>query len=134
MRPGPSAVHDRKHGASAGLCFLEHRRYGTASGFCLPQHCVARMSPHPDGRDQTASIQEQLEQAVRDLWSMLHDSGHDYVVFMDHRRLQTRIERGEDDLYRVSWEPENHSADWIEHGSAFEDPREAVFHGYQGPH
>lgn len=79
----------------------------------------------------TGSVQEQLERAVRDLWSMVQDSGEDYVVFMDRRRLGTRVERAEGE-YRVSWEQEDGS--WTEYGRTFENPREAAFHGYQGPH
>jgi len=84
--------------------------------------------------EETGSIQEQLERAVRDLWSMLEDSGPEYVVFTDRRRLHTRVEHGMDGMYHVSWEPNDDSGVWIEHADAFDQPREAAFHGYQGPH
>jgi len=76
---------------------------------------------------------EKLKGAVRDLWAMMLDSGQDFVVFMDHRRLRTRVERRPDDLYYVSWE-EHEDGPWIDYYRAFEDPREAAFHGFQGPH
>jgi hypothetical protein len=63
---------------------------------------------------------------------MVQESGQSHVVFLDHRRLQTRVEREDDGGYRVSWETED--GRWIEHERVFENPREAAFHGYQGPH
>jgi hypothetical protein len=82
--------------------------------------------------DIPETTQAQLERAVRDLWSMVQDSGQDYVVFMDRRRLSTRVERTERDRYRVSWEGDDGT--WLEHERDFENPREAAFHAYQGPH
>lgn len=76
----------------------------------------------------------QLERAVRDLWTMLHESGDDYVVFTDRRRLLTRVRRLSNQRYQVSWQPENESETWIVYAREFDDPREAAFHGYQGPH
>ena len=81
--------------------------------------------------DTPSSVREQLERAVRDLWSMVQDAGDDYVQFMDRRRMGTRVERV-DESYRVSWEQEDGS--WTTYERTFENPREAAFHGYQGPH
>lgn len=78
-------------------------------------------------------LQDQLVRAARDLWSAMVESGEDYVVFTDRRRLSTRIERVESGKFRVSWEPED-GEDWIVYGREFENPREAAFHGFQGPH
>lgn len=83
-----------------------------------------------DSQDQP--IREQLERAVRDLWTMLAESGEDYVVFMDRRRMNTRVQREVNGRYRVSWEDED--GVWIEYERDFENLREAAFHGYQGPH
>ncbi|HZU12592.1 MAG TPA: hypothetical protein VFB58_07105 [Chloroflexota bacterium] len=77
------------------------------------------------------TVQQRLEGAVRDLWAMLQESGPDYVVFMDRRRMHTRVER-RDDLYVVGWETEDGT--WVEYDRPFENPREAALHGYQGPH
>jgi hypothetical protein len=78
-------------------------------------------------------IQDQLARAARDLWSSVLESGEDYVIFMDHRRLSTRVQRTESGTFRVSWEPEV-GDDWLVYGQEFENPREAAFHGFQGPH
>lgn len=79
------------------------------------------------------SIQEQLVRAVRDLWSMVQDSGEEYVVFLDHRGLSARVEHGQDGLFRLSWETEEGS--WVSgEDQTFENLREAAFHAYQGPH
>lgn len=86
----------------------------------------------PDETDGEGAVREQLERAVRDLWSMLQDSGDDYVVFMDRRRLSTRVDRTRDGTYRLSWEDETGS--WVEGEREYENPREAAFHAYQGPH
>jgi hypothetical protein len=80
-----------------------------------------------------ASLQDQLVRAARDLWSSVLESGEDYVVFMDHRRLSTRVEKTVAGTFRVSWEDEN-DGEWIVHEREFENPREAAFHGFQGPH
>jgi len=78
------------------------------------------------------TIQDQLQKAVRDLWTMSVESGEDFIVFMDRRRLNTRVARHPDGMYRVSWEQEDGS--WVKYDREFENPREAAFHGYQGPH
>lgn len=77
-------------------------------------------------------VSEQLTRAVRDLWSMVQESGETYIVFMDRRRMGTRVEEAEPGRYRVSWECEDGS--WVAHDRLFDDLREAAFHGYQGPH
>ena len=77
-------------------------------------------------------VRDQLERAARDLWSMVVELGDDYAVFMDRRHLSTRVQRTPDGEYRVSWEQEDGS--WTDHAGAFENLREAAFHGYQGPH
>lgn len=82
--------------------------------------------------DHEGSMQEQLERAARDLWSMIVESGEDFIVFMDRRRLNTRVALRSDGMYGVSWELEDGS--WIDHTGEFQSPREAAFHGYQGPH
>ena len=78
------------------------------------------------------SVQEQLVRAARDLWSTVVESGEDYIVFMDRRRGNTRIARKPNGMYGVSWELKDGS--WVNHEREFENPREAAFHGYQGPH
>ena len=78
------------------------------------------------------SAREQLEKAVRDLWAMPQEAGDRYVVFLDRRRLRTRVEQDEDGQFRVSWETED--GQWLSHEQCFENPREAAFHAYQGPH
>ncbi len=88
---------------------------------------------HPRGNDPTSSLSDQLQRAASDLWTMTFEVGKDYVVFMDHRRLQTRVESGGDDMYHVSWEPED-EGQWIQHVRTFTDLREAAFHAFQGPH
>lgn len=84
------------------------------------------------GDEESVSLRDQLEHAVRDLWSMVSDVGEDYVVFMDRRRLETRVERQADGLFHVQWETD--SGEWVSYERAFENPREAAFHGFQGPH
>lgn len=78
-------------------------------------------------------IAHQLVRAARDLWSSVLESGDDYIVFMDHRRLSTRVQRTDRGTYEVSWEGED-GADWTRYEREFEDLREAAFHGFQGPH
>jgi hypothetical protein len=80
-----------------------------------------------------SSVQDQLVRAARDLWSSVIDSGDDYVIFMDHRRLSTRVQKTETGMFQVSWEPEAGES-WILHEHEFDNPREAAFHGFQGPH
>lgn len=84
----------------------------------------------PDYSD--LSVREQLVRAARDLWSQVHESGDDYVVFTDHRGLPTRIERRPDGAYYVLWENEDET--WQTYPRTFENLREAAFHGFQGPH
>jgi hypothetical protein len=69
---------------------------------------------------------------VKDLWTMLVDSGEDFVVLMDRRRLNARVQRTPDSLYSVFWEDED--GQWQQFDGEFDNPREAVFHAYQGPH
>lgn len=78
------------------------------------------------------TVRDQLERAVHDLWSSLIEVGETYVVFMDRRRLSARVQRLPDGQYQVSWECED--GGWTEHARRFENPREAAFHAYQGPH
>jgi hypothetical protein len=77
-------------------------------------------------------LREQYEVAVRDLWTMLEESGDEYVVFRDRRRLLTRVSMDPDGLFRVSWE--SGDGGWVDQPRRFENLREAAFHGYQGPH
>lgn len=79
-----------------------------------------------------SSVREQLILAARDLWTMVEESGEDFVVFTDRRRLHTRIERRPDGQFAVLWEDE--TGNWSEYDRTFQNPREAAFHGYQGPH
>lgn len=81
---------------------------------------------------QEESIQDQLIRAARDLMCAVYDSGDDFVLFMDRRRLNTRVQRESDGLYSVHWE--THEGDWVAYDRRFENLREAAFHGYQGPH
>lgn len=76
-------------------------------------------------------MQQRLEGAVRDLWTMLHESGPDHVIFMDRRHMSARVER-RGEWYVVAWETGDDG--WVEYDRTFENPREAAFHGYQGPH
>lgn len=88
---------------------------------------------HPDEPpDAEISAKDQLQRAARDLWARIEELGDEHVVFMDRRLLLTRVERVESGLYRVSWEQEDGT--WVTHDGVFENPREAAFHGYQGPH
>jgi hypothetical protein len=84
----------------------------------------------PDPGD--ATIEEQLVKAVRDLWSMQVESGPDYIVFTDHRRMNTRVESTESGEFRVTWEDEDGS--WVSHARTYDNLREACFHAFQGPH
>jgi hypothetical protein len=77
-------------------------------------------------------LKEQLEVAVRDLWTMLEESGEDFAIFMDRRRLRTRVQQDADGRFRVSWD--DGGGQWIEYERRFENVREAAFHAYQGPH
>jgi hypothetical protein len=86
-----------------------------------------RVIPPPQG-----TIEEQLIRAARDLMSMVYESGEDFVVFMDRRRLKTKIAREPNEMYGVSWEHDDGS--WLPFERKFDNPREAAFHGYQGPH
>jgi hypothetical protein len=81
-----------------------------------------------DGRP----LKEQLEVAVRDLWTMLEESGDDFAIFMDRRRLRTRVQQDAEELFHVSWD--DGDGQWIEYERTFEHVREAAFHAYQGPH
>jgi hypothetical protein len=87
-----------------------------------------RSSPLPG--DHT--VQEQLERAARDLWTTIQETGEDFVVFMDRRRLCTRVQQMSNGRYQLTWEQEDGS--WIAYQREFDNPREAAFHGYQGPH
>lgn len=78
------------------------------------------------------SVREQLEGAVRDLWSLMEESGDSYVVFLDRRRLRARVEQTEGGAFAVRWEGEE--GGWITCAGELENPREAAFHAYQGPH
>ncbi|GAC1520517.1 MAG: hypothetical protein NVS2B16_27650 [Chloroflexota bacterium] len=90
---------------------------------------------HPGTHDADGtSIQNQLQKAASDLWAMTLESGGNFVVFQDRRRLQARVEQGQDSLYHVSWEPDEKDGPWRAYERAFEDLREAAFHAYQGPH
>ena len=84
----------------------------------------------PDAEGQT--IEEQLVRAARDLWSPVQDSGEEYAVFLDHRALPARVQRVDDGTYRLSWETDE--GGWVDSDLTFENPREAAFHAYQGPH
>lgn len=79
------------------------------------------------------SLQDQLVRAARDLWSSVVESGDDYVIFMDRRRLSTRVQRTDTGRFQVSWEAEAGES-WIVYDGEFDNPREAAFHGFQGPH
>lgn len=82
--------------------------------------------------DDAAPVQEQLQRAVRDLWSMVQDSGEDFVIFMDRRRMGTRVQRLDSGQYSVSWETDE--GPWTAFERTFDNPREAAFHAFQGPH
>lgn len=78
------------------------------------------------------TVQDQLTLAVRDLWTMVVESGEGFVVFTDRRRQNARVERISDGRFGVVWEEVDGSL--IPYDRTFDNPREAVFHGYQGPH
>ena len=75
---------------------------------------------------------DQLERAARDLWSQIVEKGEDYVLFLDRRRLATRVRYESDGMYGVSWQQDDES--WTPFSRRFDNPREAAFHAYQGPH
>lgn len=87
---------------------------------------------HPSDSPGTPTVKEQLEIAARDLWTMLEESGDDFAIFMDRRRLRTRVQRDAGGRFHVSWD--DGGGHWIEFNRTFEQPREAAFHAYQGPH
>ena len=92
----------------------------------------------PDSEDPSiipppvGTPKEQLERAVRDLWSMVLESGDDFVVLMDRRRMSALVARTPDGLYGISWECEDGT--WVTFERELENPREAAFRAYQGPH
>lgn len=63
---------------------------------------------------------------------MVVEVGEDHIIFFDRRRMNTRVERTPAGMYRVSWERDDGS--WDSYHQEFENPREAAFHGFQGPH
>jgi hypothetical protein len=81
---------------------------------------------------QDESVRDQLVRAVRDLWSMVYESDEDSVVFMDRRRMRTRVGRSRTGGYEVSWEDDGEG--WVRFERDFDNLREAAFHAYQGPH
>ncbi len=83
------------------------------------------------GTDQ--SLEETLDRAVADLWTMKIESGEDFVVLMDRRRLDARVERKQSGQFEVSWEAGD-SESWTVHDGTFDNPREAAFRAFQGPH
>jgi hypothetical protein len=83
-------------------------------------------------REDERPLKEQLEVAVRDLWTMLEESGDDFAIFMDRRRLRTRVHRSTEGLFHVSWD--DGDGQWTEYERTFANVREAAFHAYQGPH
>ncbi len=87
---------------------------------------------HPEESPTSYSLQEELEIAVRDLWSMIQESGEDYVVFMDRRRMLTRVQRDPNGMFTVLWEDDDQS--WVRYREQFDNLRHAAFHAYQGPH
>ncbi len=84
----------------------------------------------PDPGD--ATIQEQLQRAAKDLWTMVEESGEDYIVLMDRRRLYARVQQEADGAFSVRWQDE--VGGWVPHGRTYRNLREAAFHAYQGPH
>lgn len=83
--------------------------------------------------EQSCSVQDQLQEAARELWTRTQDVGKDFIVFVDRRNMLTRVKCRDDGLFEVSWESDT-GDDWVGHGKFFDNPREAAFHGYQGPH
>lgn len=78
------------------------------------------------------SVRDQLERAVRDLWTSIFEAGDDHIVMMDRRRMGARVQQGEDGYFHVSWDVGED--EWQPHERPFDNPREACFHAYQGPH
>lgn len=87
---------------------------------------------HPTPGDDGRTVKEQLEIAARDLWTMLEESGDNFAIFMDRRRLRTRVHQDSAGQFHVSWD--DGDGEWIEFERTFEHVREAAFHAYQGPH
>ena len=83
----------------------------------------------PDPGD--ASVQEQLVKAARDLWCMTEETGEDYIVLIDRRRMPAKV-AASGGGFRVSWTDEEGNV--VVHSRVFENPREACFHAFQGPH
>jgi hypothetical protein len=84
----------------------------------------------PDPGD--ASVQEQLVKAARDLWCMTEETGEDYIVLIDRRRMPAKVAADSNGRFGVSWTDEDGNV--VEHREHFENPREACFHAFQGPH
>ena len=78
------------------------------------------------------SLKDQFTRAARDLWTPLEEAGDEYAIFMDRRRLRTRMQRDAGGRFHVSWD--DGEGAWSEFGRTFDQLREAAFHAYQGPH
>lgn len=84
----------------------------------------------PDPGDLT--IEQQLQRAVRDLASMVLASSEESVTYVDRRRMSARVQQGQDGRFHVLWE--NADGSWQQQEGGYDNLREAVFRGYQGPH
>jgi hypothetical protein len=80
----------------------------------------------------SATVEEQLIRAARDLWCMVHASGEDFVVFSDRRGEMARVQRDEGGDFHLAWQEED--GGWTQFSRSFDNLREACFHGFQGPH
>jgi hypothetical protein len=82
--------------------------------------------------EESPTVREQLEGAARDLWTMPVETGDEHIVFIDRRHMNARVERCQDGRFGITWQTDDGA--WIAYDRTFENPREAAFHAYQGPH
>lgn len=77
--------------------------------------------------------QEVMMRAVADLWSQVIEVDDDHIVFYDHYGNPARLRRTEN-RYFIAWVTEESGEPaWDESDRAFESPREAALHAFQGP-
>lgn len=86
------------------------------------------LSPPDPGE---ATVEQQLRRAARDLWCLVREADERHIVFTDRRHLPARVEHRADGAFVVSWEVGER---WIDAQRTFDNPREACFRAYQGPH
>ncbi|HEV3312623.1 MAG TPA: hypothetical protein VG815_19085 [Chloroflexota bacterium] len=84
------------------------------------------------GSDPSEAPAEAMRRAVTDLWSQIVEADDDAVVFFDHFGNPARIRR-EEGKYRIGWKViDAEPYEWQESPRAFDNPREAALHAFQG--